>query len=173
MGVDIQIDELTPCLVERETGNILSTVFKYASADELRGLKANGWNFNWTHPDLDGTNIYKVQIEGDNEIQGIIAAKVVKGAVYVPLVESAPHNLGKNKKYDGVGGHLFAIAIKLSVLNGFGGFIYFDAKNTELVEHYRKMLGAECLGFYHEYRMQVETEQALKILKEYTLKGEL
>lgn len=173
MGINIQIDEITPCLKECETGNILNTVFKYAGVEELKGLQRKGWNFNWAHPDLEGANIYKIQIEGDDEIQGIIAAKIVKGAVYVPLVESAPHNLGESKKYEGVGGHLFAIAIKLSVLNGFGGFIYFDAKNMELVEHYRKMLGAECLGFYHEYRMQVETEQAQKVLKEYTLKGEL
>jgi hypothetical protein len=45
-------------------------------------------------------------------------------------------------EYEGVGGHLFAIALKLSHSNGFGGYAYFDAKNMELVKHYSDMIGA-------------------------------
>jgi len=73
----------------------------------------------------------------------------------------------------GVGGHLFAIAIKLSYMNGFNGFIYFDAKNMDLVKHYEEILGASHIGGFHEYRMTVEIEQAQNILDEYTLEGEL
>jgi hypothetical protein len=58
---------------------------------------------------------------------------------------SAPHNRDENKKYAGVGGHLFAIAIKLSIANGFDGYICFEAKNLELVEHYAIMLGVTML----------------------------
>jgi hypothetical protein len=113
-------------------------------------------------------------IKGDNTIQGLVSAEVVRGAVYVHLAESAPHNRGKDKQYEGVGGHLFAIAMKLSVVNGFDGYIYFEAKNMELVKHYEKMLGATMLPTrIHAYRMEVLEEQAHMVIDEYTLEGDL
>ncbi|MDR1536689.1 MAG: hypothetical protein LBU32_01600 [Clostridiales bacterium] len=124
--------------------------------------------------ELQKSNIYKLMVEGDNAIQGLVSAEVIRGAVYVHLVESAPHNLGRSKLYEGVGGHLFAIAIKLSIANGFGVYIFFDAKNAELATHYSKMLGAVRLPTrVHEYRMQVDEVQAHKIIDEYTLAGDL
>ena len=119
-------------------------------------------------------NIYKLQIEGDNEIQGLVAAEVVRGAVYIHLAESAPHNQPHGKKYDGVGGHLFAIAVKLSLAMGFGGYVFFEAKNSELAEHYTNSLGARLLRTrIHEYRMEIDEESAQKLIEKYTLEGDL
>jgi len=102
------------------------------------------------------------------------AAEVGRGAVFVHIAESAPHNLGSNKQYKGVGGHLFAIAMKLSLVNGFGGYIYFDAKNIELVEHYKESIGANrLLTRFHEYRMEVLEEKAQEVIEKYTLEGDL
>ena len=90
------------------------------------------------------------------------------------LVESAPHNRGITKQYEGVGGHLFAIAMKLSMVNGFGGYVFFEAKNMELVEHYADMLGASRVPTrIHEYRMEVLEEVAQSIMAKYTLEGDL
>jgi hypothetical protein len=103
-----------------------------------------------------------------------VSAEVVRGAVYVHLVESAPHNLSPNKKYEGVGGHLFAIAMTLSLANRFGGYIFMDAKNTELVKHYTEMLGAKSVPTkFHEYRLEVSEVNAQKIIEKYTLEGDL
>ena len=99
---------------------------------------------------------------------------MVRGAVYVRLAESAPHNQPYNKKYDGVGGHLFAIAIKLSLANGFGGYIFFDAKNQELANHYSKSFGAQLLTIrLHAYRMFIDEEAAQQLIEKYTLEGDL
>jgi len=171
--LDILIDKLTPCLIERATGKILNTEFKLAQYSEVKGLQNKEWHFDWTSIELDDCNIYKLLLKNDNVIQGLVATKVVKGAVYVALVESAPHNFGGNKQYEGVGGHLFAIAIKLSNKNGFGGFIYFETKNMELVKHYTKTLGAMHTGGNHEYRMIVEEAQAQKVIEQYSLEGDL
>jgi len=173
MKIDILIDKLTPCLIENATGKIINTVFRLAQDNEVAELQKKGWNFDWSDKEYDDCNVYKLLLENDTEIQGLVAARVVKGAVFVVLAESAPHNRGKNKRYEGVGGHLFAIAIKLSNKNGFGGFIYFDTKNMDLVEHYRKILGAVVTGKIHDYRMMVEEEQAQKVIAEYTLEGDL
>lgn len=174
MKIDIQIDKLTPCLVEVATGKVLQTVFSLVTDEDISGLTEKGWLFDWTAEELKKTNIYKLLIKDNDTIQGLISAEVVRGAVYAHLAESAPHNRGKQKKYEGVGGHLFAIAIKLSVVNGFDGYIFFEAKNMELVKHYSDMLGAERVPTrIHTYRMEVSEENAQKIIEEYTLEGDL
>lgn len=95
MEIDIVIDKLTPCLVEISTGNVLQTVFSLATADDLSGLTEKGWLFEWSADDLRKTNIYKLLIKSDDTMQGLVSAEVVRGAVYVHLAESAPHNRGE------------------------------------------------------------------------------
>ena len=92
-----------------------------------------------------------------------------KLAVKLQLAERATHNKGKNKKYDGVGGNLFAIAVQISLENGLGGFIYFVAKNMELVKHYQDAFGAFWCGMPHEYSMLIDEDAAKNLLDEYTL----
>lgn len=174
MQVDILIDRLPPCLVEIATGKIHQTTFSVAKVAEISNLQVLGWNFDWSDKDLAYCNIYKLQIENDDEIQGLVAAEVVRGAVYVHLAESAPHNQPHIKKYDGVGGHLFAIAVKLSLAMGFGGYVYFEAKNRELAEHYTNAMGARLLRTrIHEYRMEIDEESAQLLIEKYTLEGDL
>jgi hypothetical protein len=174
MKIDIAIDRLTPCLVEVISGNELETTFSIATETDISGLPEKGWLFDWADDDLHRTNIYKLLVKGDNTIQGLVSAEVVRGAVYIHLAESAQHNIGAGKKYEGVGGHLFAIAIKLSVANKFDGYVFFEAKNTELVEHYSKMLGASRVPTrFHEYRMEILEENAHEVIGKYTLEGDL
>ena len=110
-------------------------------------------------------------MKNESEIQGLVALTKLErdSAVYVNIVEAAPHNLGVNKQYNGVGGHLYAIAVQKSIENGYGGFVFMDAKNLELVEHYEKTLGATLLGRPHQYRMFINEESAQKLIDIYTL----
>ena len=174
MPLDIIIDTLTPCLVEVSTGAVLQTTFSLASPVEIYNLQAKGWNFNWASRDLARCNIYKLQLKDDDVIQGLIATEFFRGAVYINLAESAPHNQPPSKKYDGVGGHLFAIAIKLSMAVDCGGYVFFDAKNTELAEHYTEKFGANLLGSrINEYRMEIDVDAAQRLIEKYTLEGDL
>lgn len=167
--VDMRIDKFTPCLENAKTGEILSTSYSTVSKEEFKQLK--GWKFDWLDSDLDGAEIYKLTLKNENEIQGLIALTKFErdSAVYVNIVEAAPHNLGVNKQYNGVGGHLYAIAVQKSIENGYGGFVFMDAKNLELVEHYEKTLGATLLGRPHQYRMFINEENAQKLIDIYTL----
>ena len=174
MKIDINIDKLTPCLIEVKTGKILQTTFSIATPAELKGIRDKGWLFDWGDKELQNTNIYKLQLKDDHVIQGLIATEIYRGTLFVHLIESAPHNQPRNKEYEGVGGHLFAIAIKLSLANGFGGHIYFEAKNQQLVDHYEKAFGALHLKTrLHEYRMEIEGDAAQKLIDKYTLEGDL
>ena len=174
MQLDIIIDKLTPCLVEISTGRILQTTFSLAKSDEICDLQSKGWNFDWADRELARCNIYKLQLKDDDVIQGLVATEFFRGAVYINLAESAPHNQPPNKKYDGVGGHLFAIAIRLSIAVDCGGYVFFDAKNTELVEHYTEKFGANLLGArIHQYRMEIDVDAAQELIEKYTLEGDL
>ncbi|MCL2189150.1 MAG: hypothetical protein FWC16_09550 [Defluviitaleaceae bacterium] len=172
MGLDILIDKLTPCLIEIKTGEVKNTVFMLANEIELRNLPQKGWLFDWEQLESGNINIYKLLVEDSDVIQGLVALEVMRGTVYVVLAESAPHNQPQSKTYEGVGGHLFAIAIKLSIRNGFGGHIHFDAKNLKLVQHYKDAIFATHIGGFHEYRMDVDEDAALKVIEKYTLEGE-
>ena len=174
MQIEIIIDKLTPCLVEISTGRIIQTTFSLAKPEEICNLQSVGWNFDWADRELARCNIYKLQLKDDDIIQGLVATEFFRGAVYISLAESAPHNQLPNKKYDGVGGHLFAIAIRLSIAVDCGGYVFFDAKNKELVAHYADKFGANLLGArIHQYRMEIDVDAAQKLIEKYTLEGDL
>ncbi|MEG2148703.1 MAG: hypothetical protein RRY24_04685, partial [Clostridiales bacterium] len=171
-GNIMKIDKFTPCLENVKTGTFVDTAYRIAQKSELSKLE--GWNFHWFGADLEKATVYELTTIDSDIIQGLVAIEDYSRdkAVYVHIAESAPHNLGKNKEFYGVGGHLFAIAAQCSKDLGYGGFVFMDAKNKELVEHYHKTMGAQLLGMPHPYRMFIDERAAEKLLKVYTLKGE-
>lgn len=174
MSISIEIDKFTPCLIEKETGKIVETKYEIVTPIELTSLNKLGWKFDWQAENLDKAIIYKLTLADNNEIQGLVALTDFSRdrAVYINIAESAPQNIGKNKRYEGVGGHLFAIAANESLKRGYGGFLFLDAKNIELVEYYKEKFGATLLGMPHPYRMFIDEENSCKLLKIYVLKGE-
>lgn len=173
LTVDIEIDRFTPCLYDVNSGENINTEYSLASQQELSGLRKKGWLFNWRDKSLKNSDVYKLTLQGNNTIQGLVAIEKQERntAYHLSLAESAPHNKGIMKQYEGVGGHLFAIAAQKSVESGFGGFIYFEAKNRELVRHYEDAFGAHLIGMPHEYSMVIDEESAQKLLQAYTLEG--
>lgn len=171
MGMDLEIDTFTPCLVDRKTGAVVDTSYSPASPEERKDLKKQGWLFNWNHKSLGNSQVYKLTVKGDSQIQGLVAIEdqPENYAVHLSLAESAPHNKGEEKSYSGVGGHLFAIAARRSLDLGYGGFIYFEAKNAKLVEHYSEKFGARLIGRPHQYSMIIDEEAAGRLLETYTL----
>ena len=175
MGLEIEIDSFTPCLIEKSTGNIINTKYSIIEKSELDTLNQNSWKFNWLTEDLKNATVYKLTLDDNSEvIQGLVAVTDFPQdkALYVNIAESAPHNIGKNKQYEGVGGHLFAIAANESTKKGYGGFLFMDAKNIELVKYYHEKFGAILLGMPHPYRMFIDEINAQKLLNIYTMEGE-
>ena len=77
------------------------------------------------------------------------------------------HLYGK-KKYNGVGGHLFAIAVDMSFKWGYDGFVYGFALNKDLLNHYINALGCFFVGILHPYHFLIETNTAQRLLENYT-----
>ena len=162
MGLSIEINDFTPCLVERATGKILDTEMHQIN---IKKSDYRGWNFDWSIPKRNGYDVFALKIKNDDIIQGLIAQKIEPSskAVHVDIVETAPHNFGRNGKYNGVGAHLFAHACKTALDNGYT-YIYFDAK-TNLIDYYKDKLGAEQLG--RSQRMIVEGTAFANLLNAY------
>ena len=103
MPVDILIDELTDCLVERNTNKILETEYRERITPiTIREFK--GWKFDWSKTEKRGYNIYELFLKDDDVVQGRISLKIDGGVADVDIVESAPHNYSHKGKYAGVGG---------------------------------------------------------------------
>jgi hypothetical protein len=152
---DVWIDELTPCLMDGTTGEIVKTEYKLIkSLVEIKRINGDhDWAFDWIlewNRREKGSEIYKLTLEGNAQTQGIIHLVKKEGFVEARTVESALHNraeiVGKeNQKYRGVGGHLFAIAAKRSFEEGNGGYVGLTSV-TSRVEQYKKMLNARVVG---------------------------
>ncbi|MCL2176439.1 MAG: hypothetical protein FWB72_00570 [Firmicutes bacterium] len=169
--VDIVIDELVPCLTCRDSGKELDTEFEeLEDFSTLKGLKNFG--FEWDKVDSDEFKIRALRVKGQKEIQGLVAYRIDKGGVYVELVESNQKNVKKEKgSYAGVGGHLFAEAVRISFENdNEDGLVYFRSK-TSLVKYYEKNLGAE-LTVPKRNMMEISFESAHKLWEKYYAKSD-
>lgn len=143
--IKINIDELTPCLRRLSDNKIVDT-----QVVKIKPKKSDfkDWEFDWSIPSRNGYSVYGITANGDPRIQGLIALKEdsQSSIIKVDIAEAAPfnnpHNSNfKEKEYNGVGGHLFAEAVRQSYEAGFDGAVYFTAKSN-LIEHYEKELGA-------------------------------
>lgn len=161
MIIDIIIDTITDCLIDTETGLEVSTM--YERVRELSATSYKGWKFDWSIPVRNGYDIYELFVKGIPDVQGRIAVRKEHGYMDVDIVETAPHNFGHAGKYSGVGGHLFAIACKLSFEAGFDGYVAFTAK-SDLIKHYQKELGARVL---FGQRMEIASDAAAQLVKKY------
>lgn len=169
--IEVIIDELTPCLVHRESGEHYKTTYKPFSYSDLKNLtKKKGWKkFDWKQELSTPTRrVFKLMVIGSDEIQGLISFEIAEGYIYVFLVENASWNIGSSTQiFKGVGAHLFAIACKFSFELGFEGVVAFTSK-TNLIDHYQKNLGAERLGGHN---MAIGSAAAKHLVDKYFEEG--
>jgi hypothetical protein len=161
-----KVDKLTTSLEEVNSGRSFSTEVYTLERPELKLLtKKAGWKFNWKEEFAsDVKNVYKlIAIEVPAEIQGLISLSDAGDHIFMPLVETAPQNYGRTKKFHGVLGNLVAFACKLSFEKGYNGEVGFVSK-TALIPHYQKALGAKLLT---GSRMGIFSEEAKKLVSLY------
>lgn len=140
MEIDILVDELTDCFVERSTGKQIETEYRLRTVP-IKPKEYKGWKFDWSMTEKKGYDIYELFLADNDIVQGRISLKIDGGVADVDIVEAAPHNYGHIGKYQGVGGHLFAIACQVSRDAGCDGFVAFTAK-SDLISYYERVLNA-------------------------------
>ena len=166
MPFDFEIDKLTHSLEDTTTGEILLTkVLPLDEADLKTISKKSGWKFNWKMEfSAPEKQVFKLTLEKEPKIiQGLICFEKRPDHIFMPLIETAPHNFGKAKKYFGVAPNLVAFGCKLSFKNGFEGYVAFESK-TKLIGHYTKTLGAKLL---FGQQMEIDTTASIKLINRY------
>lgn len=146
----IAIDEFSPCLRRCSDGTVVKTAVKDISRKELKNYtEKNGWYIDWANVP-EGTIVKKLTVEGSDEAEGLVGFQEdrANAAVRCHWAVAAPHNQGikGSKRYDGVGGHLFAIMAQASMELGYNGFVWGTAANKSLLAHYVQKLGAVPIG---------------------------
>ena len=170
------IDELTPCLKNVKTGDIVETecITLKRKSFLSKFNKRTGWYVNWAGFE-DGVIVKALVIKGTVDIQGLIALEdeSESKAVHIKWACTSPNNnvldYGK-KDFIGVGGHLFAIAGKYSMDLGYGGFVYGEALNVDIMNYYIREFGAISFPYgenYHPYKFAVSEQVMKMIVKEY------
>lgn len=172
----VEIDCLVPCLVENGTGNIIKTsVLQIKNKQRLSKYNSKtGWYANWSDL-LDENEVYAIITDKSDDFEGLVALRSDSNmqAVFVSWMVAAPHNnpqsLSDNGKvYEGVGGHLFAIASKKSLDFGYGGAITGFAANKKLMDHYCNVFHSEPICMLHPYQIFIPEEEGKKIQEVYT-----
>jgi hypothetical protein len=166
MELDFEIDKITESIENAETGETLDTlVLPVTQADLQETTKKNGWFFDWKFEyNQTEHQVYKLIAEIEPQtIQGLVSFEKLDDHVYMHLIENAPPNRGKGKKYIGVCGNLTAFGCKSSKNFGFDGVIAFEPK-TALIPHYQKTLGAVMIS---KRKMAIFEEDAQKLLDKY------
>ncbi len=170
--INVDVDELVPCLKNAKTGKIVETYVREMTRDELgKYTLKNGWSDNWKDRPKN-ENIYGLYIKNSKQIQGLIALRPERGCVYVASAAASPNNNpllnNGNKEYLGVGGHLFAIAAEECLKIDDYGAIYGYAVNEKVLNHYIKEFNAMYIPTRtHEYQFFIETEDAINLLRKY------
>lgn len=134
--------------------------------------------FNWFSL-YEKYEIYALVLaDSPSVFQGLVAVenRADMQATIIQWAVAAPHNnpkLTPFKKFYGIGGHLFAIALLASLKAGFGGVVIGHPANKILFEHYINELGAEAFNTdyfsrqYH-YTIILQGMNARKIYETYT-----
>ena len=171
--INVWIDELTPCLKDARTGEILPTeVIRIVRKSFLEKYnKSSGWYVDWVNL-LDTDEIYALVIKGTVDIQGLVAIEKDEESrsVYISWMVAAPQNnsfINDDIKNIGVGGHLFAIAADKSVEYGYDGFIYGFAANKDLLNHYMERFNAIHIGLRHPYQFMIDEANSKNIREVY------
>ena len=161
--LDFEIDKLTNSIENTISGEVFDTLITQLS--DNKKIKKSNWTFNWQTEIKDKTKaVYSLTTLNNKEIiQGLICITDKGDQIFMDLIESSKFNKGKNKLYNGVAGNLIAFACKKSFEKGYLGIVSFIAK-TQLIDHYKKTLGAKIFDYN---RMYIDTKEALILTEKY------
>ena len=164
--LDFEIDKLTNSIENSLTGEIFETEITRLLTKDSKQIKKLAWGFDWYKEFKYPTNeIYKLTtVHNPTIIHGLICFTDKNDHIFIPLIESAKFNKGKQKLYKGVAGNLVAFGCKVAFEKGYDGVVSFIAK-SQLIKHYQDTLGAKPFGGGN--RMFIDTRESNILVKQY------
>lgn len=157
------------------SGERVPAVVKAVTEQDLASTK--DWQTSWTTSfALQLPNKVALHRDDDGELLGLMSYKLDESSLAVEIiyVESARHSNanflhaeGGHKRYYGIAKALFAYAVRMSLEAGFDGILVFKAKTSELLEYYKRELGARQVASYDPFRMVIWEDAAERIIAEF------
>ncbi len=163
--LDFVIDKLTNSIEKAATGDTFPTRLLRLQPNDAALLALQKWQFDWTIELQDPSReVYALTtLENPDVLQGLISIVDRSDHIFIPLIESAPFNIGHEKEFIGVPSNLVAYACYRSRKCGYEGVVAFVSK-SRLIEHYEKTLGAKR---FVGNRMFIEQEPANRLIESY------
>ncbi len=155
-------------LKEVESGELIEALITKAGKKELP-LRRDGWQFTWKKlGKTEGADFYKLTtVEEPDVIEGMLMLTLInEEMLYMNNIEVAPHNFGKDGRYDNVAGGLLAFGCYKSFEQGknyYLGYLSFESK-TQLIELYQNKYGAT---FAMGQKMFFDPEAGKQLMKKY------
>lgn len=133
------------------------------STGDAQVMQTEGWNFDWSYPANRAECVLALKTFGD--IQGMIGFTRHPGDYYtfIHLLESAPANIGKQKKYRFVPGVLLATVAQDAFAAGFDGYMTLQPK-TRLYDLYIDTYGGR---LFENRQVLFDTFASKKLIKKY------
>lgn len=132
-------------------------------------LKKDGWLFNWKNIlKRENTQTFVLRLKDTpHNIEGVLQLRIESEMLIMDLIEIAPHNIGKNKRYNNVAGSLIAFACRESfkIEGPYQGFLTFDSK-TDLIEWYIENYGAEVAI---RQKMFISPDNGIRLIAKYLI----
>ncbi len=130
--------------------------------------KDEGWYFDWKNTNLTDCKVFQLRLKGDSVVQGLVAFHIKEEMAIMRLLEVAPHNWGKNSRFDRVAGSLIAKCCRLSYTEPkspiWRGYLTFIPVNETVGRLYQSKYHAvgDPKGL-----MSIGRENSRKLIEEY------
>lgn len=148
------------------TGLKKTVIVNVAEDEDFRVLTKKRYSFNWK-TFKDSTKVYKLKVEGEDDILGVMGLVDVPGdkRLEIKLLATSKENIGKNKIYEGIAGCLIAFACRSALAKyGVEACVSLIPK-TELVSHYIQKYYMINAG----WQLFLEGKKLINLIKEYSL----
>ena len=133
---------------------------------DFASLTRKRYFFNWNSLKRTAT-IYKLQIEGEENILGVMALidYPTEKRIEIKLIANSRENQGKFKQYDRIAGCLIGYACRLCIEKYMEDACISLIPKTELINHYKQKYYMTW-GGWHLY---IEHDVLNKLIKEYAV----
>lgn len=152
-------------IIQVSSGACRKVVINRVEPLDFAKITRKRYFFNWKSLNQTAT-IYKLQIEGEEDILGVMALVDYpsENRIEIKLLACSIENKGKNKKHERIAGCLIACACRLSADKYTDYACVSLLPKTTLINHYKQKYNMAWGG----WQLYLEGDQLHNLLKEYS-----
>ena len=153
-------------IIEIATGIKNTVIIREAESEDFRLLTQKRFSFTWK-TFKNTTTVYKIQIEGEDDILGVMGLIDWPGEkrIEIKSLASSVENIGKEKIYEWIAGCLIAFTCRSGVEKYGADACVSLVPKTELIQYYMEKYHMQHAG----WQLYLEGKELYKLIKEYFL----